>query len=45
MDNLPAAVYAALAYYYENRERIDADIEAAKRNAGDMRAKARIRVS
>jgi uncharacterized protein (DUF433 family) len=26
-----AEVHAALAYYYENRERIDADIEAAKR--------------
>jgi uncharacterized protein (DUF433 family) len=33
-------VYAALAYYYENRERIDADIEAAKRYAAEMRAKA-----
>ena len=31
-------VYAALAYYYENRERIDADIEAAKRYAEEMRA-------
>ena len=35
-----AEVYAALAYYYENRERIDADIEAAKRYAEEMRAKA-----
>ena len=33
-------VHAALAYYYENRERIDADIEAAKRYAEEMRAKA-----
>ena len=29
-----AEVHAALAYYYENRERIDADIEAAKRPRG-----------
>ena len=35
-----AEVHAALAYYYENRERIDADIEAAKRYAEQMRAKA-----
>ena len=35
-----AEVHAALAYYYENRERIDADIEAAKRHAEEMRAKA-----
>jgi uncharacterized protein (DUF433 family) len=35
-----AEVHAALAYYYENRERIDADIEAAKRYAEEMRAKA-----
>jgi uncharacterized protein (DUF433 family) len=33
-------VHAALAHYYENRERIDADIEAAKRYAEEMRAKA-----
>jgi uncharacterized protein (DUF433 family) len=33
-----ADVHAALAYYYENRERIDADIEAAKRYATEMKA-------
>jgi Protein of unknown function (DUF433) len=35
-----AEVNAALAYYYENRERIDADIEAAKKYAEEMRTKA-----
>jgi uncharacterized protein (DUF433 family) len=35
-----AEVHAALAYYYENRERIDEDIEAAKQYAEEMRAKA-----
>jgi uncharacterized protein (DUF433 family) len=35
-----ADVHAALAYYYENRDRIDADIEAAKRYAEEMKAKA-----
>ena len=35
-----ADVHAALAYYYENRERIDADIESAKRYAEEMKAKA-----
>ena len=35
-----ADVHAALAYYYENRERIDADIEAAKKYAEEMMAKA-----
>jgi uncharacterized protein (DUF433 family) len=35
-----ADVHAALAYYYENRERIDADIEAAKKLAEEMKAKA-----
>jgi Protein of unknown function (DUF433) len=35
-----AEVHAALAYYYENRERIDGDIEAAKRYAEEMRARA-----
>ena len=34
-----ADVHAALAYYYENRERIDADIDAAKRYAEEMKAK------
>jgi hypothetical protein len=33
-------VHAALAYYYENRQRIDANIEAAKRYAEEMKAKA-----
>jgi uncharacterized protein (DUF433 family) len=33
-------VHAALAYYYENRERIDADIEEGKQFAEAMRAKA-----
>jgi uncharacterized protein (DUF433 family) len=35
-----ADVHAALAYYYENRERIDADIEAAKKHAEELKAKA-----
>jgi uncharacterized protein (DUF433 family) len=35
-----ADVHAALAYYYENRQRIDADIEDAKRYAEEMKAKA-----
>jgi uncharacterized protein (DUF433 family) len=35
-----ADVHAALAYYYENGERIDADIEAAKTYAEEMKAKA-----
>jgi uncharacterized protein (DUF433 family) len=35
-----ADVHAALAYYYENRERIDADIEAAKKYAEELRTKA-----
>jgi uncharacterized protein (DUF433 family) len=35
-----AEVHAALAYYYENRQRIDADIEDAKRYAEEMKAKA-----
>jgi uncharacterized protein (DUF433 family) len=34
-----ADVHAALAYYYENRERIDSDIEAAKKYAEEMKAK------
>ena len=34
-----AEVHAALAYYYDNRERIDADIEDAKRYAEEMKAK------
>ena len=37
-----ADVHAALAYYYENRERIDADIEAAKQFAQQMKTKAAI---
>jgi uncharacterized protein (DUF433 family) len=36
-----ADVHAALAYYYENRERIDADIEVAKQYGEEMKAKAR----
>ena len=32
-------VYAALAYYFENRERIDADIEAGKTFAEELRAR------
>lgn len=35
-----AEVHAALAYYYENREQIDADIEAAKQCAEALKAKA-----
>jgi uncharacterized protein (DUF433 family) len=35
-----ADVHAALAYYHENRERIDADIEAAKQYAKELKAKA-----
>lgn len=34
-----ADVHAALAYYYENREQIDADIEAARKYAEEMKAK------
>src|SRR5262249_3397854 len=33
-------VHAALAYYYEHRERIDADIEEGRRFVQEMRAKA-----
>jgi hypothetical protein len=33
-------VHAALAYYYENREQIDADIESARKYADEMKAKA-----
>jgi uncharacterized protein (DUF433 family) len=33
-------VHGALAYYFENRERIDADIEEGKRLAEEMRARA-----
>jgi uncharacterized protein (DUF433 family) len=33
-------VYAALAYDFDNRERIDAEIEERKRFAAEMRAKA-----
>jgi uncharacterized protein (DUF433 family) len=33
-------VHAALAYYYENRERIDTDIEEGRRFVEEMRAKA-----
>ncbi len=32
-------VYAALAYYWENRERIDADIVEGERFVAEMRAK------
>lgn len=35
-----AEVHAALAYYYENRDRIDADLDEAKRYAAEMKAKA-----
>jgi uncharacterized protein (DUF433 family) len=33
-------VHAALAYYYENRERIDADIQDGQKFADEMRANA-----
>jgi uncharacterized protein (DUF433 family) len=33
-------VHAALAYYYENRRRIDADIEEGLRATAELRAKA-----
>jgi uncharacterized protein (DUF433 family) len=33
-------VHAALAYYYEHRERIDADIQEGQRYAEEMKAKA-----
>jgi hypothetical protein len=33
-------VHAALAYYYENRQRIDADIEEGQKFVEEMRAKA-----
>jgi uncharacterized protein (DUF433 family) len=36
-----ADVHAALAYYYENKVRIDADIAAAKQYAEELQAKAR----
>jgi len=35
-----ADVHAALAYYYENRQRIDADIAAAKSCSDEMKTKA-----
>jgi hypothetical protein len=35
-----AEVHAALAYYYDNRERIDADIREGEREIAEMRAKA-----
>jgi uncharacterized protein (DUF433 family) len=35
-----ADVHAAPVYYYEHRERIDADIEAAKRYAAEMKSRA-----
>jgi uncharacterized protein (DUF433 family) len=34
-------VHAALAYYYENRERIDSDIEEGRKFVAEMRAKAK----
>jgi hypothetical protein len=34
-------VHAALAYYYENRERIDTDIEEGQKFVAEMRAKAK----
>src|SRR5438309_9557184 len=34
-----ADVHAALAYYYENRERIDADIREAENYIAEMKAK------
>jgi hypothetical protein len=33
-------VHAALAYYYEHREQIDAEIEAGKKYVEEMKAKA-----
>ena len=33
-------VYAAFAYLYENRDRIDADLDEGKRYAEEMKAKA-----
>lgn len=35
-----ADVHAAVAYYYEHRDRIDADIREGERFAAEMRAKA-----
>jgi uncharacterized protein (DUF433 family) len=35
-----AQVYAALAYYYDHKEQIDADIERANRLYEEMRAQA-----
>src|SRR5437899_1418454 len=32
-------VHAALAYYYENRDQIDADIQAGERFVADLKAK------
>jgi uncharacterized protein (DUF433 family) len=34
-----AQVYAALAYYYDHKEQVDAEIEEADRFADEMRAK------
>jgi uncharacterized protein (DUF433 family) len=35
-----ADVHAALAYYFENRQRIDADIESARKYADELRSNA-----
>jgi len=35
-----SGVYAALAYYYDHRDQIDADIEADERFASEQKAKA-----
>jgi hypothetical protein len=35
-----AEVHAALAYYFENRERIDADIREGEKFVAEMKAKA-----
>lgn len=35
-----AEVHAALAYYYENRDRVDADLDEGKRYSAEMKANA-----
>lgn len=35
-----AEIYAALAYYHENRDRIDADLDEGRRYAAEMKANA-----
>lgn len=41
----PADVYAALAYYYDHREQINAEMAADDALAGEMKAKAESKLS